>query len=376
VRLAGLLLVPLVATPAVLAGTETGYGVAIAAGTDANPTLAAEGGGAGAFAALSLDGAVYRTLGEKTELFADGAARTRLHASDADAADRDEARVGVGLAVAPTDRSSVAVGATYQMFRGTWVDRASGDPYTYLPAVGAEPVSLAERLDHDAAELYVDGQQRAGKRTTLGARATLRDADYVRDYADLEQVGSLDHRMLSFEPRAALRLTQHAALWMSLALADVDYTGLPATDGSGALLPDTSRSYRSAKLRASLRLEAGRAIWGFGAASGLQDDPVSGYWDSQSSTVHASLSRDFEDGSRLRLFGAVDDVRYDRALVPVTAGGAVRRDELHRLQARYDRSIGRALRWFAEGGSEEGESRDPAYRYDRAWAMAGVEFRR
>jgi len=375
--------VGLVLLPAILilglharAGTETGYGVSVVAGADTNPTLAAESGDDGALAAVVLDGAVYHTVGEKVELFVDGVVRSRLHSSEVRPADRDEAKLQAGLAFAPTPRSSLAFGALYQVYRGTYVDRATGEPYTYVAQPLGETVSLADRLDHDTAEIFADAQLRGPGRATFGLRAESRDADYVEDYEARENVWSLDYRSVSVEPRVGLVVVGNVWLWVSVAVADIDYADLPAVDADGLPVPGTSRSYRSTRLRAATRVDTNGWIWSVGAAAGAQDDSDAGYYDSSSSTVFASLSKDLRDGGRLRLFSSFDDVRYDSAIVPSPEERIVRGDELARLQAHYDRRLVRSLRWFTEGGVERADSRDPIYEYDRTWVMAGLELRR
>jgi hypothetical protein len=362
--------------------TATGYGAALMGGYDSNPVLVTDDGPGGSFTQTHLGGWLRRDFGRDVALFVSGDIGGRLH--DGGAANADylagDARAGVTWSPIPDGRLALTAGGFHSRYRSTFVDRLTGETYEVVASPPTDPptnVAVPDRLDHDANGAFLEARWRHNRRLGLFVEAALDRVGYAESYTELTGLDGLDYRSLVLEPGLALQVSEAITLGMSVAFTDLDYEDRPALDATGNEVAATQREYRFAQYRLALRvLPAERWSLNFGAAHIGRDDTHAGYYDSATRSLHAAADRTIGDRGRVSVYGQLLRADYDAATVTGDSLDLLRGNDLRRLIARFEQGAGRHFEWFFEGGTEDADSRDPIYAYERDWFLSGVRFRR
>jgi hypothetical protein len=374
-----------VLSPAAAGETDASYGVGVVAGFDGNPLLVSDDGPSGAFTQLRLDGALthYVGAGSAAAFFVDGHAATRTDESRTSDAGRDGGDLRLGMALSPGfagHRLVASTGGRLAVYRGTFTDRATGQVYEAAVVPPTDPPStlpIPERLDFDSTGAFLNLRWKQGRRLTWSVETSWDRTDYVADYAENTDLDRLDHRSVTVRPGAAFRFGDLATLAFHLALTDLEYDDRPALDEAGAKVPGTTRTYHYAHYQLLLQVKP-TELWSLNVALGAggRDDDYAGYYDSVSRSGSVALGRYFGRKSRFRLFASLRDVEYDHATVSGDPADEVRGSDEQLYAGRFTRTIGEHLRWYVEGGTQQTDSRDPVFAYDRDWVLTGIRFGR
>lgn len=374
-----------VLTPAVAGETETTYGVGAAVGFDSNPLLVSGDGPSGAFTRFRLDGGLTRYIGpgSTAAFFLDGDVTSRIDESRTSDAGRDGGNLRVGVALSPGfagHRLVVSTGGRLAAYRGTFTDRATGEVYEAAVAPPTDPPSttpIPDRLDFDNAGAFVNLRWKQGHRLTWSVETSWDRTDYGEDYAGNTDLDRLDHRSVTVRPGASFRFGDVATLAVNVALTDLDYDDRPALDETGTKVPGTTRTYHYARYQALVLVKPAEP-WSFHVALGAggRDDDYAGYYDTVSRSGSVALGRHFGSKSRLRLIASLRDVEYDHATVSGDPTDAIRGSDERYFAGRFTRTIGEHLRWYVEGGTQQTDSPDPVFAFDRDWVLTGFRFGR
>ena len=115
---------------------------------------------------------------------------------------------------------------------------------------------------------------------------TLEYNDYVEDYEEFIELDSLDHRTVTVEPGASIRINDAIRVWVSVVATDLDYDERPALDADGGEAIGTTRNYRYYQLRTSLRVRLNqKSNLVFGVRGADRQDTYQGFYDYRSSTL-------------------------------------------------------------------------------------------
>lgn len=376
-------IVLLAAFPATGGQTDYDYGVNLMAGYDSNPLEVSRDGTApgASLAQLRLDGSVSRKFGPNFTLFADADARGRWHASDASGADFDAESLRAGLAFSPpaVSRLLVGLGGRYASYRATYTDRADGEVYE-VGAVG-EPagttIPIADRLNHEAAEAFLNLRWRQNKAFRLFFDARYQDTDYREDYGETTNLEPLDFRAVTLEPGLSVQVHRAARLVLSVARTDLDYDRQSALDEDGFRVPGQTRSYEYLHYRLTLRVEPVRR-WSlsFGARASDRSDTWAGYYDYGSMSSYVAVDHELSRKNKLRFYTSYSDLSYDNATVTGDPAEQTLDEKQQTFLARFEHATSRRMSWFVEGGARNTDSRDPDFIYEGDWVLGGVELRR
>ena len=374
-----------VLSPAVAGETETTYGVGVVAGFDSNPLLVSDAGPSGAFTQLRLDGGLTRYVGagSAAAFFLDGHVARRTDESRTSDAGHDGGNLRLGVALSPGfagHRLVVFTGGRLAAYRGTFTDRATGRVYEAAVVPPTDPPStmpIPDRLDFDNTGAFLNLRWKQGRRLTWSIETSWDRTDYVEDYAENTALDPLDHRSVTVRPGASFRLGDLATLAFHVALTDLDYDDRPALDEAGTKVPGTTRTYHYARHQLLLQVKPAEP-WSLhvALAAGGRDDDYAGYYDSVSRSGSVAVGRYFGRKSRLQLIASLRDVEYDHATVSGDPTDEIRGSDERHFVGRFTRTIGEHLRWYVEGGTQQTDSRDPVFAYDRDWALTGIRFGR
>jgi hypothetical protein len=364
--------------------TRTGYTAALAFGHDTNPLeVSTRGDGpGGTFGQIRLEGEVEHGVAAGITLFADGAARLRLHDEAAANADVGSGAVRGGLAWSPAaaPRFVVAAGGRYEIDRGTYTDRSTGEAYAIAAGSGtAAPahVRIGDRFDRDSIAAFVNLRFKESERLRLFLDAGLEQTNYVEDYAGIAGLESLDSRSVTLEPGLSVQVHDSTRLIASVARTGLDYERQPALDAGGDPVAGRARSYDYTRYKLTLQVNPGPGwrLWFGGHATG-RNDAYAGYLDYRATTSYLALDRDLGPKTKLALQASHGDLAYDNATISGESDGSTLDERERIVLARLERSLREDTRWFAEAGTRHTTSRDPDLVHDGTWLLCGVEFRR
>lgn len=361
---------------------KAGYAVGVISGLDTNPLRIQDDGPDGFFTQLRIAGQVESALSASWGLFLSGQARGRLHESATAGADFHGATARAGLTFAPRrlSRLALAGGLAYDGHRSTYTDRATGEVYAVAagPAAGStEPVTIADRLDYDAAELFFNARWQQTRRLRLFVDTRAERTNYLEDYAATTTLEPLDFEALTVEPGVSLQLHPAARLTLSAAVTELDYDAQSALDHEGYRVPGETRSYHYTHYRLTARIAPAErwSLWA-GARSSDRRDAYAGYYDYGSISAYVTADRRHGARGRFRAHASLSDLKYDHATVSGDPEGQTLDSQVGVFLTRYERDTTARLRWFFEAGVQRTDSRDPVFDHDSGWMLCGLEFRR
>ncbi len=369
-----------VAAPFAEAASRDGHlEVTLTPGYDTNPLELRD-------AADAREGAAYTELGLDTGFniqwtplfgtFADLDGAIRAYESDLSDADRDWVELRAGATLTPYRNGArgfaVAFGGTFDAYRATYVDPATGDVYHAFD--GSRWVPVPDRFDFDAAGAFLDVRWRTHERVLVYLDSKAVDRRYAED--DSGTLSSLDDRTVSLEPGVLLDLGERWRLDVSYRWSDRRYDDLPSLDRTAAEVPGERREYLSTGYSITFGFEPTDAIrLALGVTGQARDDRYAGYYDNSGVAVYAAADYSLGEKTRFRGWIARRDVEYDHATVgSLTSGETLDTDRLL-AAARAERDLNRHLTILGEAGLDRTDSRDPLFTYDRNWVRAGIRFR-
>jgi hypothetical protein len=364
---------PIVACSAALAGagpgTDYGIGVTLLGGHDSNPLEQSGSGPDGWLGQLGIDGFVRREASRRVTLFGDGELRGRRHESSLSDADDVAGNLRAGVSLAATPRLALLCGAEHALYRATFLDGETGEPYE------VDSTPIPDRLDRDSTGWYANARWTHDRRLMFFLDTSFHDVGYREDYRETG-LEPLDHAVLAFEPGVSLAVGHSARVMVSYVRGAVTYDEQSALDSTGDRVEEVRRSYRSSTLRVRARIAAPER-WTFhaGASTTQREDSYAGFYDYGSWSGYASVDRDLGRAGTVRLYASHFDLDFANATVTGDPEDDKRNSTVHRLLARYEREVHRSAGAFVEIGLEEADSRDPAYAYDSDWLMAGIRYR-
>ena len=373
------------AVPASGGEIETSYNIRLVAGYDTNPLLVTKYGDApsGAFSQLRLHGGVSGHPGPTVTLFASGYAGTRVDESLTSGAGHDSGAMRAGVTFLPRFaglRLVFSLGGRYAVYRGTFTDSETGAVYEANfepPNLPPSTIPIPERLDYDSAGLFLKLRWKQNRRFSLSLDSMFDRTDYVNDYAELTDLSPLDYRSVRVRPGANFRVSNAVSLGMSVTLTDLDYDDRPALDADGVEVSGTSRSYRYANYRLAVNVRpTDRWSLRVGLAGGGRDDTYAGYYDYTNASAFLSVDHEFGPKSRLHVYASMFDTGYDTATVTGDPADDVLGSNEHLYMARFNRSLGKRVRWFVEGGTRQRDNQNPVFSYDKDWVLTGIHFGR
>ena len=164
---------------------------------------------------------------------------------------------------------------------------------------------------------------------------------------------------------------------MSVALTDLEYDDRLALDANGAEALGTTRSYRYVNYRVAVSVRpADRWSLGVGLAAGGRDDTYAGYYDYTNASVFLTVDHEFGPKSRLHVYASMFDTGYDTATISGDPAAEVLGSNEQLYMARFHRSLGKRVRWFAEAGTRQRDNQNPVFTFDREWVLTGIHFGR
>jgi hypothetical protein len=275
-------------------------------------------------------------------------------------------------------RLVVSAGGGMSAYRGTFTDRATGEVYEATavpPSDPPETVPIPERLDYDRSGAFLNLRWKQGAAVTWSLDTSWDRTDYVEDYGEQTDLDPLDSRGLTVRPGVALRVGGIATLSMNAAFADLEYDDRPALDREGSSVPGTQRSYRYTRYGLALRVEP-TGVWhlDLGVGLGNREDVYAGYYDSDIRSGYLAADRELGRKLRLRVLAGLRRVDYENATVTGNPVDDLRTSDERRFVGSLEHDLMDQLHWFAEGGVERTDSRDPVFAYDRRWVLTGIRF--
>jgi hypothetical protein len=367
------------------AAVGTDVAVRLEVGRDSNPLRLSGDAHAGAFTQLRLDVGLHGSPVTSWEWFLDAAGHQRLHAGELADANDTFGELRGGWAYVPRapglERFSIAVGGLWAAERSTYVDRTTGEVYRVTideqEEIPASSVAVPDRFDVDTLGGFIDARYRVSRALRLSLDAAQERAEFTRNYFTTTGLSPLDHDLMRIEPAIALELGRKVSARASLVWSDLDYARYEALDDEGELVPETTRRYRTLQYRIAVAARP-TSEWRLRLAwtTADREDAYAGYYDSTTSSAVADLSRNLGQRASIQAAVTLRALDYDRAGGTDVSEEDFAGNRLRRLAVRYERILDRSLRWFAEGGRQDVDSRDASFAYDRDWVLTGIEFRR
>ena len=366
--------------------TEASYTAALLAGFDTNPLLVTGDGPNGVNGHLRFEGSVLHTLGSGSAaaLFADGRAASRFEESRTEPAEQTSGELRGGLALTPalgTGRLAISAGGRVAAYRGTFIDRTTGEAYRASVSPPTDPPSsipIPDRLNFDATGGFLNLRWRQASRWSVFTFTSFDKTHFIEDYATTTDLDALDYSALTIRPGASVKLARAVALDLHVARTIVEYDHRLALDESGTEVPGATREDELTQYGATLTLVPGPG-WklDLGLTAIGREDTYAGYYDSDGAAGAVALDRELSPRSGLRVYGSMRDLEYDRATVTGDPSdpdllGTVER----RWAARFTHGFGGGLSLQVETGTQTTDSEDPVFAYDRDWVYTGIEFTR
>ncbi|HKQ62007.1 MAG TPA: hypothetical protein VJS92_12010 [Candidatus Polarisedimenticolaceae bacterium] len=360
---------------------EGELGVGLGLGYDSNPLRIMDDGSGGAFSELRFDGRLDLRTSRALKLFGTLEGQARAHGSDVSNADARDGELRLGAELAPNPQGHrplvLAIGGSLGANRATFTDRSTGAPYAVAVGDGTTTAEIPERFDADTAGAFLDVRWRVQRRTRLWLKTALERTDFVNDYREFPELGSLDYRGLSLEPGVLVQVNRLAAVGLSALVTDLDYVEQTALDADGAPVAGTRRQYRSLDWALSLRIVPQRGMnLRVGLRDGDREDTFAGFYDYSARGAYCSFDWAPGPKGKLALLASLRRVDYSHATVPGTTSGETLGSDTRRLVGRYDWQAPSGLGFYAEAGLQRSDNQDPLFTYGRNWMLTGIQYRR
>jgi len=373
-RSPALALLVLAASPAAAAEEPRplDYGITLATGYDSNPLHLAERGAGAAYADLRGALAGRLEVGRGTELFASGAATTRVHerrAHDADASYGD-VKAGVHWTNRASRRVDISAAGRFTAARSTFTDRLTGDVY-----VSGAP--LPDRFDSNTTGGLVEIRWAPQRRLRLQLGTEYERRSYVEDYAGIEGVDPLDSSAWLVTPRVRILVSQTVAIEAGADWSSRTYDALPAVDASGGPVEGVARRDRGTAWRVTVDARpSSRWDVSAGVIAAGRRDLEAGYFDTRGQSAYVLAGMKAGRTGRVQIYGSLQNLDYPQATLTNDPNAPHRGSDALRTLARYERPLRPGVTFATEAGIQRTGNRDPLYAYDRDWIQTAIRFKR